>query len=230
MKKRVLIVIGVLLVFSVFQSCSSKPEQGLLQRYFAAVSMNDNDTMSAMALEPLQLDVASWKIVSVSEEKVEPFSLPELNKKELDLKKELEQHVGPTMDAKDTLDAAEEDMTLARTANARAAAKKKVDELQAKYDEIRNAHTQLQKDYNDAKAAAADEESDAKFSLGIRELPNIRDLTGTVHSKDVVVSITTKGGQTVEYKLPMRMYQLKDEATGANYKGRWIILSFQPTS
>jgi len=230
MRKRTLIVIGLALTFAVIQSCSSTPEKGLLQRYFTAVSMNDNDTMSQMALEPLQLDVESWKIVSVSPEEVTPFPLPELDKKEAELKKELEDHVGPTIDAKDALDAAQEDVDLARTAAARNAARKKLDEAQAKYDEEYAKHQELQKAYNDAKDASAKEEQIAKFSLGVRELPAIRYLTGDVHSKDVVVSITTKSGETKEYRLPMRRYVLTEEASGARYNGQWKIIRFEGMS
>jgi hypothetical protein len=230
MRKRTLIVIGLALTFAVIQSCSSSPEKGLLQRYFSAVSMNDNDTMSQMALEPLQLDVASWKIVSVSPEEITPFTLPELDKKEAELKKELEDHVGPTIDAKDALDAALEDVDLARTASARAAARKKAEEAQAKYDEEYAKHQELQKAYNDAKDASLKEEEIAKFSIGVRDLPSIRYLTGNVHSKDVVISITPKGGQAKEYRLPMRRYVLTEEASGARYNGQWKIIRFEPIS
>lgn len=227
MKKTAFIVIGLLVAFLVLQSCSSSPEKGLLSRYFNAVTLNDNDTMSAMALEPVQVDLASWSLDAVSPERIEPASLPGLNKAELEYKKLMEQHVGPTMDAKDFLDAAKEELDLARTAGAKAAAKKKVDEFQLKFDEEYNKQKDLQKGYNDAKAAAASEEQITLFSLGQRELPMVRDLTGNVHSKEVDVTVKTKTGQAMKYKLIMRMYQLKDEATGLRHNGRWIITKFE---
>ena len=136
MRKKSLIVIGLVLVVAFsLQSCSSSPERGLLKKYFNAVRYNDNATMSSMALEPLTMDITGFDIVSVSPEKVEPANLPELNAKEAELKKKLEDHVGPTIDAKDTLDVAKEELDTARTKAAKAAAQKKVDELQAKYDQ-----------------------------------------------------------------------------------------------
>ena len=54
MSKRTLIVLGIILAFAAAQSCSSNPEQGLLARYFNAVSMNDNATMASITLEPAQ--------------------------------------------------------------------------------------------------------------------------------------------------------------------------------
>jgi hypothetical protein len=80
MRKKTLFVIGLLVALFVIQGCTSKPEKGLLSRYFNAVTLNDNDTMSSMALEPFQPEMTSWNIVSISPEKIEPAKLPDLNK------------------------------------------------------------------------------------------------------------------------------------------------------
>jgi len=63
MRKRGLIILGVVLVLASLQSCSSKPEQNLLKSYFNAISMNDVTTMSTMAVDPIKIDFASWKVV-----------------------------------------------------------------------------------------------------------------------------------------------------------------------
>lgn len=231
MKRKALIAIGLALAFVALQSCSSNPEKGLLQKYFNAVSLNDNDTMSSMALEPMQLDVASWKIVSVGVENVSPTILPDLNKKEAEAKKALEQAGPKVLDAKEALDAAQEKLDLTRNAALKATAKAEVDAAKAKYDEAYKNRQEVNKAYTEAKSAAAREEDITKFSLSLRgEVATIRDMTGSVHSKDVVVSITTKGGQTKEYKLPMRMYQVTDPNTGAKYNGRWVITRFDSMS
>lgn len=229
MRKRALIVIGLLAVFFVLQGCSSKPEKTLLTKYFNAVRLNDNDTMSSMALEPFQPQLESWEIVSVSEEKIEPAILPELNKREIEAKKAQDAQVGPTIDADSALKDAQDEKDLARTAAAKAAAQRKIDQLQAKYDEEYKKMTELKKAYTDAKAAAAREEAITLFSLGLRELPGVRDFEGTVHSKEVVVRIKPQGGSAREYRLPMRMYQLKTEPSNLG-RGRWVILRFEPVS
>ncbi len=226
MRKRTLIVLGIILAFVVAQSCSSNPEKSLLSRYFNAVSMNDNATMASMALEPAQWDVASWEIVSVTPEKVEPVTLSALNQKEVDAKKAQDTQIGPTMDADTALANAKDELDLARTAGARAQAKKKVDEAQAKYDEEYNKMKDLKKSYNEAKAAAAAEEQITLFSLGVRELASVRDLTGNLHSKDVVVKIKTKQGATKDYRLLMRMYQVQT-AGGQRLPSRWVITKFE---
>jgi len=171
-----------------------------------------------MAIEPLTMDVTSFSVVSVSPEKVEPVFLPQLSVQEADLKKKVEDHVTLTLDAQDELYVAQDSK----------AGKKKIDELQAKYDEVFGVHKELQKTYNDAKSAAAREEEITGFSIGAKGLGNIRELTGDVYSKQVVVKVKTRDGSEKDYTLYMRRYQLKDEATNLKHNGRWIIVRFEP--
>jgi hypothetical protein len=228
MKRKSLIVIGLVLVTFSLQSCSSNPEEGLLKKYFNAVRYNDNSTMSSMALEPLTMDISGFDIVSVSPERIEPAVLAALGAKEAELKKKLEDHVGPTIDAKDALDVAKEELDTARTKAAKQAAQKKVDEMQAKYDQEFGLHKDLQKDYNDAKGTAAREEEITAFSLGAKNLANIRELTGNVHAKEVELKVHQKAGGDKSYRLVMRSYNLKEEASGLKHNGRWVIIKFEP--
>lgn len=230
MRKKTLIVIGLLVAFFVIQGCTSKPEKTLLSRYFNAVTLNDNDTLSSMALEPFQPDMVSWKIVAIGEEKIAPASLPELNKAEMEAKKAQDAQVGPTLDADSALKDAQYDMDTARSAGGKAAAKKKVEELQVAYDAENAKMQEFKKAYNAAKAAAAAEEQMTLFSLGERELATVRELTGNVHSKEVDVAIETKVGGTKNYRLFMRQYLLRDEALGINRRGQWKIIRFEPLS
>ncbi len=227
MRNKALITIGVLLVLFTLTSCKSNPEKGLLERYFHAVALNDLTTLSSMALEPVTVDATKWTLTKVSEEKIEPATLPDLNAKELDFKKKMEQHVGPVMDAKDALDAAKDELTSARTGAARAAAQAKVTATQKKYDEEYSLHNDLKKGYNDAKAAAQREEEITIFSLGAGPLNNARDLKGDVHSKELELQTTGKDGVVKNHKIIMKMYDLKDEAANVARKGRWIIVKFE---
>jgi hypothetical protein len=229
-RKGIIVFAAVAALFIVvsLQSCKSTPEKGLLGAYFHAISLKDTTTMSTMAVEPTSIDADSWEIVSVSEEKIEPTNLVELGKAELDFKKKLEEHVGPVMDAEDTLYGAQEELKAARTGGARASAKKKVDEMQVKFDEEREIHRQLQRDYNEAKAAAQKEKDIAIFSLGAGELPNIMDMSGTVHTKAVDVNVKGKDGNVTLYRFNLRRYELKDEAANLTRRGRWNIAKYAP--
>jgi len=235
MRRKGLVIIGafaMLFVLFSLQSCKSTPEKGLLGAYFHAISLKDTATMSSMAIEPVSIDVQSWEIVSVSEEKIVPTNLVELGKAELEFKKKLEEHVGPVMDTEDALYGAQEELKAARTGASRAAAKRKVDEMQAKFDEERELHKELQRSYNEAKAAAQRERDISIFSVigPTGELPNIMDLTGTDHSKDVDVKITDKAGEEKLYRFNLRRYELRDEAANINHRGRWIIVKFAPAA
>ena len=226
MKRRSICAIGVILLLFVLQSCTSHPEESLLKRYFSAISLNDVTTMSTMAVEPISMDVESWEIISVSEEKIEPASLPEMNRLELELKKKVEESVGITLDAKDELLDAEYERDQARTRAARRAAQNRAKELQAVYDEIYAVHQQLQTDYNEAKTATAREEQIASFSLGAGAISNIRDLTGEVHSKEVDIKVVGKEA-TKNYRLYLMIYNLKDEVLNVNRRGQWKIIKFE---
>jgi hypothetical protein len=226
MDRKTLSLLAVILVLCFFCSCSSHPEEALLKRYFAALSLNDNTTLSTMALEPIDISAESWEIINVSEEVVEPFKLLDMNKNELDFKKQLEDHVGVTLDARDEWDNVVYEEERARTRAAKRAAKAKADELKVKYDEVLGEHKEMQKNYNEAKAAAAKEEEIATFSLGTGELPTIRDFTGEVFKKEV--DVKTEGETGVDnYRIYLRRYILQDEATGIHHRGRWIILKFE---
>jgi len=222
-------VIGVFLAFLVIQGCTSAPEKTLLKKYFNAVMMNDNDTMSSMALEPLQPELGGWSVVSIGPEKVEPFNLAELNQKEIDAKKTQDAQIGPTIDADSALKDAQFEKDTSRSAAGKAAAQRKIDELQKVYDIQNGKMQEAKKAYNEAKAAAAGQESMAMFSLGVRELPTIRELAGDVHQKDVVIAITSKAGVKKDYKLDMRQYALKDPS-GRRLPSRWVIIKFEPLS
>jgi len=198
----------------------------IIWRYFNAIILNDVTTISTMAVEPISMDVESWEIISVSEEKIEPTSLPEMNRLELELRKKVEESVGITLDAKDALLDAEYERDQARTSTARRVAQNKVKELQATYDEIYATHIMLQTDYNEAKAATAREEQITSFSLGAGDISNIRDLTGEVHSMEVEVKVVGKEG-TKNYKLYLKMYGLKDEVLNVGRRGQWKIIKFE---
>jgi hypothetical protein len=227
MLKKGLIAIGALLVLFGVTSCKSNPEKGLLEQYFHAISLNDVQTLGKMALEPVTIDAAKWSITKVSEEKIEPATLSDLNAKELDFKKKMEQHVGPVMDSKDALDTAKDELTSARTGAARAAAQAKVTATQKKYDEEYTLHNELKKGYNDSKAAAQHEEDLSLFSLDIRQLDNVRDLKGEVHSKEIEIQAVGKDGAAKNYKIQIKMYSLTDENAKITHKGRWVIIKFE---
>lgn len=229
MDRKFLSLFAVILVLCFLSSCSSNPEEQILKRYFSALQLNDTTTLSTMALEPVAMETDNWQIINVSEEVVESFKLGDMNQEETSLKKQLEDHVGVTLDARDTWDNAVYEGERARTRAAKQAAQRKADELKVKYDEVLNEHKDLQKQYNEAKAAAAKEEEIATFSLGTGEMPTIRDFTGDVHKKEVDVKT---GGQSgvKNYRVYMRRYLLKDEAMGVTHRGRWIIVRIQSLS
>jgi len=119
MTKKTCSVIGIILLLSVLNSCGTHPEEGLLKRYFSALTMNDRMTLSTMAIEPISIDAEKWEILNVSEEVIEEFKLAKMDTTERELQKKLTDHVGPVTELDDELWAAKEDLKAARTRAAR---------------------------------------------------------------------------------------------------------------
>jgi len=226
MARKTCFIVGMILLLSILNSCSSNPEEGLLKRYFSALTMNDRMTLSTMAIEPISIDAQSWEIINVPEELITEFKLMEMDNTEKELQRKLTDHVGPVQELDDELWAAKEDLKTARTGAARRAAQSKVDEAQAKFDEERGIHSQMQKDANEAQTIARKEEEIAEFSLGAGDIPNIRTLTGEVFSKEVDIRAVGQAG-TKDYKFFLRRYVLEDETLNLTHRGRWIIVKIE---
>jgi len=225
MYRKILTIFSVLFIIVLITSCTSKPENSLLKSYFNALSLNDLTTLSTMAIEPADLEVESWEIVSVTEEEINPVTLPELDQKEKELKEKVDEAVGQTLDARDAWDEADFEAKRTRTR----AARQKAEELEAEYEKVLEDYKELQRQYNEAKAEAKREEEITAFSLGVKlgDYPNIREFTGDVHYKEVIVEITDPEGNKKNYKVYMRKYMVKDETNNLQHRGRWIILKFE---
>lgn len=223
MSRKILSLIGLFLVMVFMQSCSSDPEKNLLDRYFQADSLGDVATLSSMAISPLSIKADSYEILSVTEEVIEPATLPDLNKKYLDLKKLTEDSVQTTLLFSDELDNAKFEEETSRTTAAKRAARTKVSAAQAKYDEQYEKTKNVRTERNDAEDAAKKEEGITLFSLGVQELINVRDLTGTVIFKEVTVRTVGDEG-TKDYTFFLRRYMLKDEASNTHWRGNYKII------
>ncbi|MFW6131300.1 MAG: hypothetical protein ACOC5F_01745 [Candidatus Aminicenantaceae bacterium] len=227
MKKKSLYAVGIVIVIFGLISCSSSSEESFLKSYFNAVSLNDLQTMSTMALQPLAVEVKDWEIVEKELDTVEPAVLPELDKKQKELKKKLNDHIGPTLDAQEKVYEAQDELKYARTPAARRAARSKINKYQAQYEEEKALHSEMQKEFNEAKSKTAKEEEITLSSLGLDDLPNVRSLEGGIHKINMIVKITSESGMTRNYRFYMRKYELEDEELNITHRGRWIITKFE---
>jgi hypothetical protein len=222
MNRKVISILGIGFLCLIIHSCSSHPEKGLMDRYFNALSLNDLQTLSTIAIDPAEIDFKSWEIVEVSEVDTEEFKLPAMDQKINELKKKVDDSVSKTLEVRDELDEAKFELENRRTR----ANREKVDELQAKYDEQFEQTKQLQKEYNEARDAAEYEEEIALFSLG-GNYPAIRQFTGKINKKHVDIKVTTEEGTEEMYRVYMRQEELTDPTTNITHNGRWIITRFE---
>jgi hypothetical protein len=194
--------------------------------YFKSISQSDTAALSVIMLKPTGTNYQSWKVSSVSEEKVEPAMLPNLEETVLALRKKLEEHVGSVMEAQDNLSRAQEELKAARTEDAIATARKKVEEFQTKFDQERERHRGMQASYKESNISMVQEESAVTLSLGVKaeNMPTVKKMKGNVHSKQIDVEIVDKSMTRSKHRFHLRRYNLQEPLSGKTYDGKWIII------
>ncbi len=225
MKKKYLL--AAVLVFSmIFVISCSKPEEVFLKKYFNAVQMQDNDTMAAMAVEPVSFAKPfSFKIKTIGELQEGEAEFAEAVKNFQEVTKKLDDLKPQVLDTNDELEAAKADLAKARSYRKKKELKKKVDELQKKKDELFAQYKELQKQKQAAKEHLDSVVSIIKKSLGERvelENANIKK-----QSKDVVITVNSASGAK-DFKVIFVRYLL--DLGNRTQNGRWIILKFVPLS
>lgn len=224
MKRKVLLIILVLSVL-IIGGCKYAAEKAILNKYFNAVRLNDKTTMGTLAVEPMAFTFSKYEVISISEEKVQDSILLKLADEERKLKDRLDELMNKRIEANDELNLAKSNL---ENAIGRAAQRKfqaEIDTKQKICDELLNEWKELQKKYTDAKLELSQEKKVVNLSL-LREIPGVEDMTGTVHTKNVVVNIINPQG-TKKFDITLKRYLLKN-VLGRQFRGRWIIYKFTP--
>lgn len=200
----------------------------IIDQYFRAVRAGDNGALSSLALEPFRPDVATWEVVYSGPETSAASPWPMLLRRMEAAREAQDAQIGPTIDADTALKDAQYEMDMARSASAKDALRRKVEDLQGKYDAENARMQELKRAYNDAKSAHALEEEKTLFSLGMRELPPGGPWAGTVYAREARVAIRTGDGASATYRFRFVRYVLEHGGTGQTLQGRWVIVGIQP--
>ncbi|MDE3157110.1 MAG: hypothetical protein KGN76_18590 [Acidobacteriota bacterium] len=212
-------------------ACSSQPEQPILQQFFTASRLRDNQTLAnfaAVSLDPTtQGSVMSFSITNVTPEQSQPLLLKDLSAKLAAAKAADDAFTKKKLAYQNDHMEAIERVLKAEAGNGKV--EKRDEQVKTDWDQWRKETEDSTKKVSDAQQALTDASGVAQLSInGARPNPiDINQFNGQVLSKDVTVSANlTKpnGGGTAKTNIVVTMK--KATFTGADGKpieGRWVI-------
>lgn len=221
-----MLIIMVVGISFVLVACGS-PEQTLIRRYLDAVKMNDKDTMSKMAYQPVKILFKKWKIESVTEPVEEPLKLKDLAAKLVDLKDQLEKAQEKAAEAQIDLEDYQK-LYDKWPAWRKRAKKKEYEAKKAAFEEAKNEFLKIQSEYKNVQAELNKEKR--LLSLSVGDIQNVENMDGKVLTKTLILSGITPDGNTKKYKVTLKRYIISKPGTNITIRGRWVILTFESIS
>ena len=195
------------------------PEQEVLDRYLAASQRGDNETVAALSMVAFPEEVESWNILEISDERRDPYLVPELR-----------QNVVTAEDERDAQfkvfgEFRQENYESLRRISARLRDEPnyhfpgQLGELQDQWEEFRVERRQVFAKLRDAEIESEREIRRVNKSLQRESSPEY--LTGETLRKDARVRVTTPAGDE-HYIITLTQYELKNQFD-ALLPVRWII-------
>ena len=200
---------GVLILAVIFTVSCSKPEKSLLDRYFRAVQMQDNDTLSSMAVEPVSFVFTKWELKSVGEQKAIDSDYTAFAQAYADVEKELNELKPKVLDSNDAYEAAK---ATKGNAAALAEAEKSRETMIGQYKEVQQRLQKAKDDLENVKVVI-------KKSLGEQTEPE--GISLKKEEKTVVINIVGPTGAK-DYNVILCRYNIEN-----GQMGRWIIEKFE---
>ena len=205
-------------------ACGGGPERTLLRTFFTAVQANDNATLASMSTVGFEGTVESYEIVSVGEETVQPFRLPDILEASEEAKTTRDEHWEEFgifqdehfEDIEAIQDRVEQEPDY-RFSGSRG-------ELQTEWERWREERSAHEAALREANAAVDRERTQA--SMSVMGATTLTGFSGEVVTKDVVVNVTTQEDGLKPYRFTLSRYNL---TAGENSPpSRWIITSIEP--
>ena len=195
------------------------PEQEVLDRYLEATQRGDNETVAALSMVALPEEVESWNILEISDERRDPYLVPELR-----------QIVETAEDERDAQfkvfgEFRRENYETLRRISARARVEPdyhfpgQLGELQDRWEGFRQERREVVAKLHEAEIALEREMRRVNKSLQREWSPEY--LTGVALRKDARVRVTTAAGDG-HYTITLTQYELKNQFD-ALVRARWII-------
>lgn len=213
-------------------ACSSHPEQPILQQFFTASRLRDNQTLANFATVSLnpQTDgaVTSFSIASVSPVQTKPLPLKDLAQVRDQAKADDDAFTKKKLDYQNAnLDAIQR-VLKAEQSNGKVA--RKDETVQAAWDKWRQDTETSAKKVSDAQQALSDAAGIAQISVNASRPNsplNVTQYNGTLASKEVTVSakVQMPDGSSQQKNLIVTMEKVTLDAAnnGQPLEGRWVV-------
>lgn len=214
-------------------SCGSTPEQDLLQKYFQASRMRDNQTLSNFAtvsFSPQQEGIVQkFSITKIGEEQRKPLRIKELTAASEELKKAEEEFNKKKKEYQDSNGDAITRVLKAEAAVKPTPLKGKDAEIQAEWNKWREETKTWAGKLSDARKAAGEDLPVAQTSaFDARNMVDVTLYDGEIVTKDVLFDADVKSpeGQVSSKKMHavLTKVELKNgPAAKPTVTGRWVI-------
>lgn len=213
-------------------ACSSHPEQPILQQFFTASRLRDNQTLANFAMVSFnpQTDgaVTSFSITNVSPEQSRPLNLKDLATVRDQAKADDDAFTKKKLDYQNAnLDAIQR-VLKAEQGNGKVT--KKDETVQAAWDKWRQDTETSAKKVSDAQQAVSAAAGVAQVSINASRPNspiNVEAYNGTLTSKDITVSaqvhMPNGSTQTKNLIVTMEKVTLAGASNGQPLEGRWVV-------
>jgi hypothetical protein len=216
---------GILIVLAVvfcFVSCGGQ-EETAIDTFLQAVKDKDETALGVVSSVGFPGDVSSWEIVEIGPEATETFHLPELRRKALNAKADLDMHVekrGYFM--RDNARVYKEHQAVLQE-NPDAELKGDLAEFDEKWQEFLQEENSLGEKLQAANADVQREQNTATISLMGGSVTEVFE--GDVLVREALVNV-----DQTPYKITIRKYNLMDKTTNNRPRSRWIVTDIQKQS
>jgi len=222
--KKVLLLCGLVALIFFFSSCQ-KPEEFILSKYFQAMKAHDRDSMASMAIEPIELEFKSWKLISSNEPVEANPVLPDMLAKYRVIEEQRNEQATLANDKRDASKTIEDSLAKARGGRQKADLQKKFEAADAEFKVELEKFKALSAEAKALKDKIDHEKTLIKLSCSIERDPDL--LNGKSETIQSLVNITTASGNR-DYIFLFRKYKFLNPVSGKLLPSRLIILKIQP--
>jgi len=217
--KKALSLIAVCALIMVLTYCGS-PSEGLVAKYFQVMQMLDKDSMTSMALNPVEIEFKDYEIVSSTE----PYESELLLPKYLQQLEQIQEQKKEIMQRANELEGEiidmEYDIEDTRSTSRKRQLREEMEEKQEQLDAIKFEFTKvLQREY-EVEQLIEREETLVKKSTSLTE--NLADYTGVIKRSEVFVDVTLPTDKHNQYVFILSAYEVQ-KGEGEVVPNRMII-------